>query len=103
MMYQNDLKVVKKKVWHRQNLNFWDKGQRKQLTQILGIGASYLNDILSRRVSISKYRAKKFEAASRLVLGEAIPWQAWLFNETTKHPAFRQSNRQNERDLIKCS
>ena len=68
--------------------SFWRKGQRAKLAKLTGIDLPNLLHILAGRVGVSPARALLLEAASKEVLGTAIPKEAWIFNGTTDHPAF---------------
>lgn len=70
------------------NGDFWGRGQQADLAGEAGATAQDINDILHRRRGVSPQRARELEAASLTVLGFAIPWEAWLFNRTCRHPAF---------------
>lgn len=69
-------------------LTYWKYGQRKAIAQRCGLSIQNMSEILSRRRGVSKEKAKELEAASAEILGYAIPFEAWLFNRATKHPAF---------------
>ena len=69
-------------------MDYWKRGQRAEVARAAGISRFNLSDILHRRKGVSPARAIKLEEASEAILGEAIPRIAWVYNRTTKHPAF---------------
>lgn len=70
-------------------MSYWPHGAQNDLAELIGCTPQRINDILHRRVGVSKEMALQLEEASRSVLGGAgVPWQEWLFNETTRHDAF---------------
>lgn len=72
----------------KRRLTFWERGQRRLLAELAGIHENNLYEILNRRRGVSKAMALRLETASEKLLGYPIPWDEWLFNEATKHPAF---------------
>ena len=68
--------------------DFWERQQRTELAEMAGIQPNHLSEILHRKRGVGKDLARKLYKTSELVLGYAIPFEAWLFNKTTKHPGF---------------
>lgn len=68
--------------------NFWKRGQMAVLSRAAGIRTTALSDILHRRRGVGKDLALKLEFQARKVLRRKITACAWVFNETTRHPAF---------------
>ena len=77
-------------------LSFWKYGQRTEIAQRVGISLPNMSEILCRRRGVSKEKAKELEAASAEVLGYPIPFEAWLFNKSTRHPAFQGAPTEGE-------
>jgi len=68
--------------------SFWKHGQQADIATQAHITASHLSDILHRRRGVSVERAKRLEKVSGKVLGTKIPWEIWVQNKITQHPAF---------------
>lgn len=67
---------------------YWKHGQRTQLASLASISDAHLSDILHRRKGCSVTLGHKLEIASEEVLGVRIPWELWVCNKHSKHPAF---------------
>jgi hypothetical protein len=67
---------------------YWKHGQQAEIARLAGIPESHLSNILHRSRGCSVTRAKALEAASDMVLGVRIPWEIWVCNRQTNHPAF---------------
>lgn len=61
---------------------YWAPGQQRKLAASLGVNRQYVNDVLHRRTRVSAARALKLESIT------GVPWQDWIMNSTSKHPAF---------------
>lgn len=68
--------------------NFWQPGERVKISDLSDITIQHISDILHRRRTVGKERAALLEIISGNVLDEPVPFEAWLFNKTTEHPAF---------------
>jgi len=68
--------------------NFWKHGQQAEVALQARISSQHLSDILHRRRGVSVERAQRLEKASRKVLGVRIPWEIWICNKQSNHPAF---------------
>ena len=66
----------------------WKYGEKARIADLCEIAVTDVYQILSRKRGVGKQRAKELENASEQVLGYPIPFEAWLFNDTTNHPAF---------------
>ena len=66
---------------------FWSVGERAKIARMAGMKPHHLCEVLYRRRTVSKDRAKLLEAASTK-LGCTVPFEDWLFNVSTRHPAF---------------
>ena len=69
-------------------MTYWKPKQKAKVARLAKIRQHHLSEILYRKREVSKYKAQDLVEASTLVLGYEIPLDAWLFNKTTKHPAF---------------
>jgi len=72
----------------RNSEKFWCHGEKKRIADLLRIHPVSLTEVLHRKRGVSIGRAKLLERASKVVLGHAIPFNDWLLNSTTTHPAF---------------
>ena len=72
---------------------FWERGQKKAVSEAMRIRQSHLSEILNGTRNVNKHTAMKFEKVTWEITGKQIPWPAWLFNEETAHPAFSNTNR----------
>ena len=69
--------------------SFWDRGDIKKLAEQLGVNHRVVSGIINRTRGVSQYRAVELERASREI-GKHVPWEAWFFNKTTTHKAFKK-------------
>ncbi len=69
---------------------FWEKGEKKRVSNAAGIRIQHLSAYLARRASPGKKRARQLTNAGILVLGEerAPRFTDWIDNGSTRHPAF---------------
>ena len=67
---------------------YWKHGQQAEIAVLAHVSAAHLSDILHRRRGVSVERAHRLEDASRKVLAVRIPWEVWINNKITEHPAF---------------
>ena len=67
--------------------SYWKKGDRARLAELSYTHKNNLYEILARKRGVSKEKALTLEKASAL-LGYSIPFEVWLFNKSTLHPAF---------------
>lgn len=67
---------------------FWQRGELTKLAAVVGIRLNHLSEILHRKRGVSVTRALALERASRKVFGYPIPWNEWLLNKESDHPAF---------------
>ena len=67
---------------------YWSRGEKTAVAEIAGIEPTHLYEILARKRGVGKEKARELEAASEKVLGYPIPFDAWIFNRETAHPAF---------------
>jgi transcriptional regulator with XRE-family HTH domain len=68
-------------------MEFWKRGQRSELARLSKNSRCTLSNILYRRIEISKDKALRLAKASE-AMGLNISILDWLYNKTTKHPAF---------------
>ena len=69
-------------------MGYWKHGQRSKLAKAAHVNKHNLYAILYRKRGVGKYLARDLMEASIKVLGFPIPFEAWLFNSETTHPAF---------------
>ena len=69
-------------------MTYWKPKQKSKIAKLAKIQPHHLSEILHRKRGVGKDNAKALQQASKYVLGYAIPLEEWLFNNTTKHPAF---------------
>ena len=69
-------------------MKYFKRGEKATLAREAGIKFSNLSGILSRKRKVSKEMAIHLAMISERVLEEQIPWDDWLFNQTSSHPAF---------------
>lgn len=67
---------------------FWKWGQMAALARAAGIRTTTISDILHRRISVSQGLALILERESLKSIRRKVSACAWVFNFTTKHPAF---------------
>ena len=70
----------------------WRVGDRAKVARSLKVQAHHLTEIFNRSRGVGPRRAKALEAAFKR-FGYYIPWEAFLFNAETKHPAFAAKRR----------
>ena len=70
---------------------FWKPGERREISELSGISLQHLSEILHRKRSVGKHRARMLEDITTIVLGKPIPLEDWIFNSSTTHPAFFNS------------
>jgi len=69
----------------------WQRGEKAKLARALQVSLPYLIDVLARRKGVSPLTSELFEKLSKKVLGENfIPREAWVFNRSTTHWAFKR-------------
>ena len=66
----------------------WGYGKQAQIAAVAGVTAQHVNNVLHRRARVSFKTALALERASAVVFSTPIPWQDWICNQSTKHPAF---------------
>ena len=70
-------------------VDFWKYGQKAKVAKAAKMNPTKFSALLGRRYQVSLKKAKQLERASIIVLGHAIPWQDWIDNACTEHPAFK--------------
>lgn len=83
--------------------SFWKHGQQTEIAMLAHISTAHLSDILHRRRGVSVERARRLERTSGKILGTRIPWEVWVTNKFTKHPAFmgepvKETKEQDEKE-----
>ena len=69
---------------------FWKYGQIVRIAKLSNSNPNSIYHILDRVRGVSIKKAKALEIASGLVLVRKIPWQIWIDNKKTIHPAFKK-------------
>jgi len=79
--------------------DYWRPGEKAEFSRIAGIDNAIVSKVLHRLIGVTKFKAFRFEAAAK-AMGKDIPFIDWLFNATTKHPAFYGERNKYELGLI---
>lgn len=76
---------------------FWKRGQMAELARRADISPQQMSDILHRRRPVGKHLALKLSKSLYRMKKQRVPAIEWLFNRTSKHPAF--FNRRKRRGI----
>jgi len=73
----------------------WPQGTKTELARRAGLSPQFLNDILAGRKPCPAKKALRLAAESSDLVGEEIPVEDWIRNDSTKNPYFH--NRKDQK------